>query len=124
MTLEKQHIPHVVPNAALLKIGFSWPALPSRVIYCYVVVVRGRQYRRPGDEEIIALLAGFLCLKPSRKSSVEGRKTEMSIGKIILLTKTSAELLVSLLLEFEFGSSQYEGLVDKELTDDLKVRLN
>jgi len=63
-------------------------------------------------------------LKPSRKSSVEGRKTEMSIGKIILLTKTSAELLVSLLLEFEFRSSQYEGLVDKELTDDLKVRLN
>lgn len=48
----------------------------------------------------------------------------MSIGKIILLTKTSAELLVSLLLEFEFRSSQYEGLVDKELTDDLKVRLN
>lgn len=51
MTLEKQHIPHVVPSAALLKIGFSRPALPSRVIYCYVVVVRGRQYRRPGDKK-------------------------------------------------------------------------
>lgn len=76
------------------------------------------------QEEITALLAGFLCLKSSRKSSVEGRKTEMSVGKIILLTKTSAELLVLLLLELRFGSSQYEGLADKELTGDLKIRLN
>lgn len=44
----------------------------------------------------------------------------MSIGKIIL-TKSSAGLLVSLLLEFKFGSLQYKGLADKELTDDLKV---
>lgn len=35
--------------------------------------------------------------------------------------KSSAGLLVSLLLEFKFGSLQYKGLADKELTDDLKV---
>lgn len=76
------------------------------------------------QEENIALLAGFLCLKSSRKSSAEGRKTETSVGKIILLTRTSAELLVSLLLEFRFGSLQCEGLVNEELTGDLKIRLN
>lgn len=63
-------------------------------------------------------------MKSSRKSSAEGRKTETSVGKIILLTRTSAELLVSLLLEFRFGSLQCEGLVNEELTGDLKIRLN